>query len=125
MSTTTLDTLDDARDRIDDIDRRIVELIAERYAVVDELCEMKAENGDTVKDDDREQALLDRVASIAEKHGLSPDLAEQLYEKILILSVERQRRQRADDDAPSTAEARPAGDALPTNGSVSTTDSAG
>ena len=124
MSTTTLDTLDDARDRIDDIDRRIVELIAERYAVVDELCEMKAENGDTVKDDDREQALLDRVASIAEKHGLSPDLAEQLYEDILAHSVERQRRQRADDDASSTAEARPVGDALPTNGSVSTTDSA-
>jgi 3-deoxy-7-phosphoheptulonate synthase len=128
MSTTPLNTLDDARDRIDDIDRRIVELIAERYAVVDELCEMKAENGDTVKDEDREQELLDHVASIAEKHGLSPDLAEQLYEKILALSVERQRRRREETDNadaeattnPATDGPPPSGDSLPTNGAVST-----
>ena len=117
-------TLEEARDRIDDIDHRIVELLAERYAVVDDLCEMKAENGDTVKDEDREQELLDHVAAIAEEHNLSPALAQRLYEKILAHSVQRQRRQREDDEASSMAEAPPTGDALPTNGSVSTTDSA-
>lgn len=121
MSTTTPSTLDEARARIDEIDRRVVELIAERYAVVDELCAMKAQNGDTVKDEDREQELLDRVASIAEKHDLSPDLAQLLYEKILAHSVQRQRRQRDDEPA---SEASPAGDALPPPSAVSTTDGA-
>jgi len=125
MSTPTPSTLDEARARIDAIDRRVVELIAERYAVVDELCAMKAERGDTVKDEDREQELLDRVSSIAEKHDLSPDLAQLLYEKILAHSVQRQRRQRDEDAGASASGTSPTGDALPTNGSVSTTDSTG
>jgi 3-deoxy-7-phosphoheptulonate synthase len=119
-------TLEEARDRIDDIDRRIVELIAERYAVVDTLCEMKAENGDTVKDEDREQELLDHVASIAEENDLSPALAQLLYEKILAHSVRRQRRRRSADDAsaPSTEAAAPSGDALPANGTAPTDEPA-
>jgi 3-deoxy-7-phosphoheptulonate synthase len=122
MSTPTPTTLEEARARIDDIDHSIVELLAERYAVVDELCEMKAENGDTVKDEDREQELLDHVAAIAEANDLSPALARRLYDKILSHSVERQRRQRGDaasDEDAATGEA-PTGDSLPTNGAVST-----
>ena len=121
MSTTTLTTLEEARDRIDDIDHSIVELLAERYAVVDELCEMKAENGDTVKDENREQELLDHVASIAEKHDLSPDLAQRLYDEILAHSVRRQRRQREEGaDTASTNTSSSASDSLPANGAVST-----
>jgi chorismate mutase len=101
MSTTPSTSLEEARARIDEIDRRIVELLAERYAVVDALCETKAENGDTVKDEDREQALLDHVAAIAEKHDLSPDLARRLYDEILDHSVQRQRRRREDEETAS------------------------
>jgi chorismate mutase len=109
MSTTSSPSLEEARTRIDEIDRRIVELLAERYAVVDALCETKAENGDTVKDDDREQALLDHVAAIAEKHDLSPELARRLYDEILAHSVRRQRRRREDEETGETEEtaARP------------------
>lgn len=101
MSTTSSTSLEEARARIDEIDRRIVELLAERYAVVDTLCETKAENGDTVKDEDREQALLDHVAAIAENHDLSPELARRLYDEILEHSVRRQRERRGDEAAAS------------------------
>lgn len=94
MSTTTTTALDEARERIDDIDRRFVELLAERYAVVDEICDMKAENGEDVKDTAREKELLDRVASIAEENGLAPSFVRELYEQILAHSVERQEQRR-------------------------------
>jgi chorismate mutase len=95
-------SLDEARTRIDEIDQRIVELLAERYAVVDELCETKAENGETVKDEDREQELLDHVAAIAKEHNLAPDLARRLYDEILEHSVRRQRRRRrSEEEAPT------------------------
>lgn len=94
MSTTTTTPLEDARDRIDEIDRRFVELLAERYAVVDEICDMKAEDGDDVKDPTREAELLDHVASIAEENGLAPEFVRGLYQKILSHSVERQERRR-------------------------------
>lgn len=123
MSTTTTTPMEEARDRIDDIDRRLVELLAERYAVVDDLCEMKAEKGDTVKDSAREEELLERLATIAEAHDLSPDLVRRLYDEILTHSVRRQKQQRgraSTDDEP----ARPAGreSASPTRPPEATTN---
>ena len=99
MSTDTTTPLQDARDRIDEIDRRFVELLAERYDVVDEICEMKEETGETVKDHDREAQLLDHVSTIAEENGLSAELVRRLYGEILDHSVARQRERR--DKEPS------------------------
>jgi len=104
MSTDTTTPLQDARDRIDEIDRRFVELLAERYDVVDDICEMKEETGETVKDHDREAQLLDHVSTIAEENGLSPELVRRLYGEILDHSVARQRERR-NEDAPDTGAA--------------------
>ena len=123
MSTTSTTTpLEEARDRIDDIDRRFVELLAERYAVVDDICKLKEEEGNTIKDHDREAELLDHVAAVAEEEGLSPDLVRRLFGEILSHSVERQqkRRQEAADDpeGPNSdaSEASPVDPSVSTNG---------
>ena len=95
-------TLEDARDRIDDINEQVVKLLAERKAVVDRLCALKAEEGRTVRDPEREAELLARVREAAREQGLPPDLAESLFETILEHSVQRQHRRRA--EAPETDE---------------------
>lgn len=95
-STDTTTPLREARARIDEIDRRLVELLAERYDVVDEICEKKEETGDTVKDRDREAQLLDHVSAIAEENGLSAKLVRRLYGEILDHSVARQRERRGE-----------------------------
>lgn len=102
MSTSSLR---DARDTIDEIDRRVVELLAERYALVDELCATKAKNGDSVRDPDREQELLDRITTLAEEHGLAPEVARDIYEEVLAQSVERQRRRRRTGEARAVPDA--------------------
>jgi 3-deoxy-7-phosphoheptulonate synthase len=110
MSTTPTTTpLQEARDRIDDIDRRFVELLAERYAVVDDICALKEEEGDSIKDHDREAELLDHVATVAEENGLAPDLVRRLFGEILSHSVERQqeRREEADDTETAADDAEP------------------
>jgi chorismate mutase len=98
-TSTSPTTVHEARTRIDEINERVVELLAERQAVVDALCEMKAEEGRTVRDPEREAELLAHVRSVADEAGLPPDLVEALFEEILAHSVERQRRQRADEPA--------------------------
>jgi 3-deoxy-7-phosphoheptulonate synthase len=120
MSTTSTTTpLEEARDRIDDIDRRFVELLAERYAVVDDICALKEEEGDSIKDHDREAELLDHVATVAEENGLSPDLVRRLFGEILSHSVERQqeRREEEPDDAGPSADDS---ELTPTDAPVST-----
>ncbi|MFB6247380.1 MAG: bifunctional 3-deoxy-7-phosphoheptulonate synthase/chorismate mutase [Salinibacter sp.] len=122
MSTTSTTTpLQEARDRIDDIDRRFVELLAERYAVVDDIFELKEEEGDTIKDHDREAELLDHVAAVAEEKGLSPDLVRRLFGEILSHSVERQQERREGADDPKSpdsdaSEPSPIDSSVPTNG---------
>lgn len=91
--------LQDARRSIDKIDRRVVELLAERFALVDELSATKAASGAAVRDPEREQELLDRVSALAEEHGLSPDLVRPIYEEVLARSVRRQRRRRGEASA--------------------------
>ncbi len=97
-------TVPEARARIDEINERVVELLAERQAIVDDLCELKADADRTVRDPEREAELLAHVRSVADEAGLPPDLAETLFEEILAHSVERQRRQRADGAAGPSAE---------------------
>lgn len=97
-------TVPEARARIDEINERVVELLAERQAIVDDLCELKADADRTVRDPEREAELLAHVRSVADEAGLPPTLAENLFEEILAHSVERQRRQRADGAAGPSAE---------------------
>lgn len=95
MPTSTTSTVQEARSRIDEINERVVELLAERQAIVDELCELKADAGQPVRDPEREAELLDHVRAVANEAGLSPALAETLFEDILDHSVAAQRRRRA------------------------------
>ncbi|WP_233993958.1 chorismate mutase [Salinibacter altiplanensis] len=92
-------TVDEARARIDAINERVVELLAERQSIVDELCALKADTGTAVRDPEREAELLADVRAAADEAGLPPDLAEALFEEILAHSVARQRRQRTDTAA--------------------------
>ena len=94
-------TVQEARARIDEINERVVELLAERQSIVDELCDLKAETGQSVRDPEREAELLAHVRSVAEEAGLPPTLAETLFETVLEHSVQRQRRQRTDSPAVS------------------------
>lgn len=103
MDTSTTTTVQEARSRIDDINERVVELLAERQAIVDELCEIKADAGRPVRDPEREAELLEHVRTVAKETGLSPDLAETLFEDILDHSVAAQQRRRASDDGPNVA----------------------
>lgn len=111
MASSTPSSLDEAREQIDEINRKVVELLAERQAVVDELCQLKAQTDRDIRDPEREAELLGHVRSVADESGLSPDLAECLFREILEHSVEQQRERRdwpASDDsrdgAPGAAE---------------------
>lgn len=109
-------TLQQARARIDEINERVVELLAERQAVVDELCALKADADRTVRDPEREAELLAHVRSVAEDEGLPPDLAETLFEVILEHSVQRQRRRRTDEQV-GASNGRPNAECSETSGS--------
>ena len=81
----------ETRELIDDLDRELVDLFARRAALSVRAGRAKAERGLTVRDPERERALLDQRAQWAEDRGLDPHSIRDVFEAILRLSRSVQR----------------------------------
>lgn len=83
------------RQDIDIIDYQIVELLAKRTQLVSVIGTLK--NGiDSIRDRDREQEILNRVRNNALKKGVSPELAENIYQILFGHFVELQKKLKTD-----------------------------
>lgn len=78
------------RARIDAIDHAIIELLAQRMAVVRELSAVKRAEGRRVRDPEREQAVLDDRTRRGQARELPPELIESLFRLVLRGSREYQ-----------------------------------
>jgi chorismate mutase len=85
--------LDRIRERIDDVDRRLVALLAERAALVDEVVHYKRAHHVAVVDRAREDRMLTRIADVAKGAGVDPRVAQQVLRTIIdgftLLEVEK------------------------------------
>ncbi|KUL52930.1 chorismate mutase [Streptomyces sp. NRRL S-1521] len=67
---------------IDDLDRRIVALLAERTTVVRTLTEYKRDE-DAVRSPGRVEQVVAKVRGLAEEHGMPPAIAEATYRTLI------------------------------------------
>lgn len=74
--------LDGCRDRIDELDRRLVELLNERTRIVEELGELKEQLGMGIYEPRREDEVFSNVLS-ANRGPLPPDALRRLFERIV------------------------------------------
>ncbi len=79
--------LDSIRDRLDALDARLVDLLAERAALASGAAEAKARDGLPLYDRAREQELLEAVERRAAARGLSPGLAADVMGRLLAESA--------------------------------------
>lgn len=82
------------RDRLDETDRRLIELAAERQRIVAEIGEIKRSAGRELRDYAREREVLERAARNAEAAGIDPDLARGLLRQLIEASLARQEQDR-------------------------------
>ena len=75
--------LEDLRRKIDEIDARIVELIAERQKVSEEIGQGKQEANQRIEDRERELAVLRNVRAMARDRNISPGDMENIYRQII------------------------------------------
>jgi chorismate mutase/prephenate dehydratase len=89
------------RDRIDDVDRKIIALIAERLRIVEEVALAKLDAASPFRDREREERLLLRLREHATEAGIDPHEVERLYRVVMDMSVAHQEATvRARADAP-------------------------
>jgi len=80
-------SLDEARSEIDKIDDKIVELIATRNAYIKQIAHFK-NSVDEIKAKDRIDDIINRMRSRAIELGLSPNLINDLYIRMIDAMVD-------------------------------------
>jgi chorismate mutase / prephenate dehydrogenase len=85
-------TLDQLRQRLTDIDRQLIALVAERKAVSEEVASVKRATGRPTRDYERERDVIMDVRTAAVERGVSPALAEQLLRLLIRSSLTTQEQ---------------------------------
>jgi chorismate mutase/prephenate dehydrogenase len=86
--------LEQLRSNLSAVDRRLVELIAERQKIVADIGRSKRTTGTGTRDYKREKDVLDMGRAQAEELGVDPDIVENLLQLLIRTSLESQERDR-------------------------------
>jgi len=86
--------LEQLRNKLSDVDRRLVELIAERQHVVNDIGRNKQSSGKGTRDYAREKDVLNMGRAQATQLGVDPDLAESILRQLILSSLASQERAR-------------------------------
>lgn len=80
-------TMIDLRVEIDEIDRRLVDMLALRARYIDRAGVLKARAGLPATDEARARDVLEKVRAKAGEAGLDPDLAEAMWRSFIAWGV--------------------------------------
>jgi chorismate mutase/prephenate dehydratase len=79
-------SLEELRKKIDETDKKIVSLIAERIRISEEIGMEKQREGRQIRDNDREKIVLDTVKKLARDEKISQEDLEKIYRQIITAS---------------------------------------
>lgn len=86
--------LKELRDKLSALDRDLLELVAQRQAMVERIGEVKQQGGQPTRNFAREKQVIDMARTHAVDLGIPPDLAETLMELLIRSSLTKQERAR-------------------------------
>jgi len=86
--------LEELRARLSEIDRHIIELVADRQKVVGEIGEAKQDAGRATRDYEREKDVYDAAREKARALGVDPRLADQIMTTLIRASLTHQEQSR-------------------------------
>ncbi|MDJ0652907.1 MAG: bifunctional chorismate mutase/prephenate dehydrogenase [Xanthomonadales bacterium] len=86
--------LEELRARLSKVDQQILELIAQRQSLVQEIGATKQSAGIPTRDFAREKRVIDNARAHAEKLGLPLAMAEDIMHRLIEVSLQRQEQDR-------------------------------
>jgi len=78
--------LEDLRKQIDELDAKIVKLIAERIKIVEDIGKEKEKRGRQIEDTQREKRVLENVRRVARQENVSQENIDSIYREIVTVS---------------------------------------
>lgn len=95
--------LDALRSSLDQLDDRIVSILAERQKLVDQVSSCKESEQRFLKDPAREKEILDRLTKIGSKYDLDGDFVGRVFREVIDFSTRRQEASLANEDGKHVA----------------------
>ncbi|MDF2957649.1 MAG: Chorismate mutase [Candidatus Alkanophagales archaeon MCA70_species_1] len=86
-----LKTLKQIREEIESIDNQIIELIAKRTALAEELLRAKLREGTSIVDEEQRKKVLERVAREASKRGIDAASVTKVFEILITMNENKQK----------------------------------
>ena len=87
-------SLKNLRERLDEIDAALVELMAQRQRIVAEVSAHKIHTGTPTRDYAREREVIESVRGHAAELAFDPDVAESIMRLLIRSSLTQQERTR-------------------------------
>ncbi len=85
-------SLDEVRENIDIVDRRIIKLLAERGGYVKQAATFK-NTAEEVEAPKRVEEVVNKVRGLAREYGMSPDVAERVYRAMISGFIEYEKEE--------------------------------
>ena len=86
------ESLEQVREKIDQLDQELIELIATRQYYVDQAVRFKR-TAEDVKSPERVQQVINKVRQQAIEVGTNPDLVENLYREMIQHFIQRELKE--------------------------------
>ena len=86
------DSLEQARDRIDQLDQELIEMIATRQFYVDQAVRFKR-TAEDVQSPERVQQVINKVREQAIQLHTDPDLVEKIYREMIQHFIQRELKE--------------------------------
>lgn len=87
----------DLRARIDALDARLVALLAERTALIDEAARIKAREALPARIDSRVEEVAAHVRGLAQEHGIDAEMIEKVWRMMMDHFIAQEERQLGPD----------------------------
>ncbi|NOV01028.1 chorismate mutase [Paenibacillus planticolens] len=83
--------LEELRTNIDEVDRQIIALLAQRFKYTEEVGIYKANNHLQAQDASRENQQFQKIAQLSEQNGLNPEYASDIYRCLIDIVISRHK----------------------------------
>ena len=75
--------LNEIRKKIDEIDSKILELIAQRNSLAKDVAEVKNQLGIPINDPDREKYIYDRIRKLCKEHNVDENIGIKIFQILI------------------------------------------
>ena len=93
-------SLASVREKIDEIDERIIKLIADRQRLAGEMAHLKFREGIPIRDSEQRERVLERAFDRAVESMVDPVSVQKVFDLLVQMSEERQQECMGDGNLP-------------------------